>query len=243
MTNILIVDDEKVVRDLLKRLFLSDGTNMFTAESGAQALEIAKKNKIDIALIDIRMPGLDGLRTYQELSYIQPNLACIFITGYALEEAFFDKTKKPGMICLKKPFDDIRQLKELVNQVLKESDAAVPVLKETPKEKRAYVRLNITLEVNYKIKNEEGKFISTVSQNIAPGGIKILTQEKLPPGMLLDLVIKSNVDERRCRAEGRVIWSKEAEGRASHYFVGIKFTNINLSELARIIIDSDSADK
>lgn len=241
MTHILIIDDEKVIRDLLQRLFISDNTKVSVVESGIEALEIARQNKIDIALIDIRMPGLDGLRTYQELRLIQPDLACIFITGYALEEALLDKTKKPGMICLKKPFDDIRQLKEMVNQILEESN--IPsVLGHTPKEKRAFVRLNITLEVDYKIKGRKEKFISTLSRNVAPGGIKIITEEKLSPGTLVNLVIKSNANEKTCEAEGRVIWSMEAEEveeRTNHYFTGIKFTNINLSELARIIIDSD----
>jgi CheY-like chemotaxis protein len=237
MANIIIIDDEKVVRDLLKRLFISDDTNVFIAEDGLKALEIARNNPIDLALIDIRMPGLDGLRTYQELRNINPNLACIFITGYAVEEALFDKTRQPGMICLKKPFEDIRQLKEIVNKAL-EGISVPPIFPQATQERRAYVRLNMTLEVDYKIKDKQEQFAPSLSQDIAPGGIRIITRENLPVGTVLDLVIKSSGDKRVCDAQGKVVWSKKSEDKPGYYLTGIKFANVDLSKLAQIIINS-----
>ncbi len=239
MANILIVDDEKVVRDLLKRLFEGNNTTVFIAEDGLKALEIARDNPIDLALIDIRMPGLDGLRTYQELRNIRPDLVCIFITGYAVEEALFDKTKQPGMICLKKPFEDIRQLKEIVNKALEGASAPPPIFQQPTQERRAYVRLNMTLEVDYRIKNNEEQFVSSLSQDIAPGGIRIITGESLPPGTVLDLVIKSSRNKKTCDAQGRVIWNKKSEDKPGYYMTGIKFTNVDLSKLAQIIINSE----
>ena len=68
MPNILIADDEKEIVKLLRIYLESDGVNVYEANDGAQALDILAKNDIDLALVDIMMPKIDG---YQVIKHIR----------------------------------------------------------------------------------------------------------------------------------------------------------------------------
>ncbi len=235
MINILVVDDEKVVRDLLSRLFVRDSVNILLAENGLQALEIAKTNEIDLAIMDIRMPGIDGLRTYQELRSIKPNLPCIFMTGYAVEEALLLKTKKPETVCLKKPFDDIQEIKDLVQETLEKKKLDE---EKAMRDRRTYVRLSVTLDVSYRKVGDKGNFTPCLSKDIAPGGISLVVQEDIPIGTVLDLVIKATGSSEVCEANGAVVWAKKPEDHLSSLSIGVKFSNVDMSKLAKIVIAS-----
>ncbi len=98
---ILLVDDEeKFLNSIAKRLGLM-GFEPLKATSGMEALMIAKKNPIDLAIVDLKMPGMDGLVTISKLKEIHPNLRSVLLTGYGSEKvkqatesinsAFFEK--------------------------------------------------------------------------------------------------------------------------------------------------------
>ena len=67
MPNILIADDEKEIAKLLRIYLETDGVNVFEANDGAQALEILEKNNIDLALVDIMMPKIDGYQVIKAI--------------------------------------------------------------------------------------------------------------------------------------------------------------------------------
>ncbi len=67
MPNILIADDEKEIVRLLRIYLESDGVNVFEANDGAQALDILEKNDIDLALVDIMMPKIDGYTVIKKI--------------------------------------------------------------------------------------------------------------------------------------------------------------------------------
>lgn len=81
---ILIVDDERLARERLQDLLADagQGAELLQAENGLACLEIVKKNSVDIILLDIRMPGMDGLETAYHLAALQPPPAIIFTTAY-----------------------------------------------------------------------------------------------------------------------------------------------------------------
>jgi two-component system response regulator AlgR len=81
---ILIVDDEKLARDRLSRLLteLNNDSVIFEAENGLVALEQTEQHAPDIVLLDIRMPGMDGIETANRLAQIDTPPAIIFITAY-----------------------------------------------------------------------------------------------------------------------------------------------------------------
>lgn len=236
---VLVADDDKVIRDFFKRLLTTEEVLIFLAENGARAIEIAKQNDIDLAFVDIHMPDLDGIKTYQRLKEINPNLSCVFMTGYAVEETFLEMIKHQGIIFLKKPFGDIEQIKEIVKEVLQRTKQEMEVSPDKPEsiiDRRAYTRLEVTLDVSYKVKQKPQKsFIRSLSKDIAPGGIGLYVPEELMPGTILELVMKVPGYAEICEATGEVVWSKKGEAKPGYYMTGIKFLNVDLAKLTKLI--------
>jgi CheY-like chemotaxis protein len=234
---VLVVDDEKVVRDFLIRLLSYEGLEVKSADDGLKAVEAVQKEKFDLIFLDIKMPNMNGLETFSKLKKIDPDVSCVFMTGYALEAALLDKTKQPGVICLRKPFEDIKQIKEIANKVLQEARSTTKTQESHP-DRRAYVRLDSVLEVDYRVKQGQGPFTPSLSksQNIAPGGINFIVPEDIAPGAILELTIRIQGDDRACKAVGEVVWAKESQDKPGYYEIGIKFTKIDYAEFAAMII-------
>ncbi|HXI26214.1 MAG TPA: sigma-54 dependent transcriptional regulator [Pyrinomonadaceae bacterium] len=108
---ILIVDDEAVVRDSLADWFRDEGYEAETAESAKVALEKLANNSWDIFLLDIRMPGIDGLELQRKLKEAQPNATVIVMTAYASVESAVEAMKQGAYDYIIKPFnpDDLEQ--------------------------------------------------------------------------------------------------------------------------------------
>ena len=81
--SILIVDDEYSVRDSLHSWFRKDGFRVTAAENAAQALKIMQDDRFDVALLDIKMPGMDGMELQEHIHQIDPEVAVIMITAFA----------------------------------------------------------------------------------------------------------------------------------------------------------------
>ncbi len=228
---VLVVDDEKVVRDFLVRILNLQSIAAKSVEDGFAAIEAVKNEKFDLVFLDIRMPKMDGLKAYGELKKIDPGLQAIFMTGYALEGTLLDETKQMGVTCLKKPFQDIRQIKQTVENVLKEGEN-LKNAQNIAQNRRAYSRLAVFWEVDYKVKGAEKSYVRCLTKNISPGGMKILLKESLAFGTEIELIIKVQANNDICNAIGQVIWSKEVVNKQGYFYIGVKFIEIDLSELA-----------
>jgi two-component system response regulator AtoC len=77
---ILVVDDEPSVCKALRRLLVAKGYNVLEAHDGDQALEVYRRERPDVVLLDIRMPGMDGLETLRELKAIDQGANVIMVT-------------------------------------------------------------------------------------------------------------------------------------------------------------------
>jgi DNA-binding response OmpR family regulator len=84
---ILVVDDEKDIREVLRDFFEGEGFHVFEAGDGAAALTMARKEPFDAVLIDLKMPGLDGLEVLEEIRHILPDTAVLILTGYPSNES------------------------------------------------------------------------------------------------------------------------------------------------------------
>ena len=102
---ILIVDDEPSVRDSLSRWFKDDGYEVGTAEGANDALTRLAERKWDIALVDIRMRGTDGIELQRKIHEIDPELAVIMMTGYASVETAVAALKNGAYDYITKPLD------------------------------------------------------------------------------------------------------------------------------------------
>src|SRR5260221_399200 len=101
---ILVVDDEEIMREILETLLTREGYDVRVASSGAEGLEMARALPFDAAIVDIMMPGLDGIATLDELKRIDEDLAVVIVTAYASVESAISAMKAGAFDYVTKPF-------------------------------------------------------------------------------------------------------------------------------------------
>ncbi|HXU07692.1 MAG TPA: sigma-54 dependent transcriptional regulator, partial [Blastocatellia bacterium] len=104
-TRILIVDDETIVRESLGSWFREEGYEVDTALSAREALEKLTANNWDIFLLDIRMPGMDGIELQRKIKESHPDATIIIMTAYASVETAVEAMKQGAYDYIVKPFD------------------------------------------------------------------------------------------------------------------------------------------
>ena len=107
---LLIVDDETLTREgLLSSISWADfGINeIFQAGDGLDALEIAKREKPDIILCDVRMPRLDGIQMAERLEKVLPDVSVIFMSGYSDKEYLKAAIKLKAVRYVEKPLNPL----------------------------------------------------------------------------------------------------------------------------------------
>jgi DNA-binding NtrC family response regulator len=102
---ILVVDDEAIVRQSLAEWFRQDGHSVDAAESAREGLRLCGQGRYDVALVDIKMPGMDGLEMQTRLSAADPDLTIILMTAYASVESAVQAMKAGAYDYIVKPFD------------------------------------------------------------------------------------------------------------------------------------------
>jgi two-component system, response regulator, stage 0 sporulation protein F len=102
---VLIVDDQFGIRVLLKEVFEKDGYETYDASNGKLALELIEEKKPDLILLDMKIPGMDGLEILREIRNRDLNVNVIMMTAYG-ELEMINEAKKLGAIAhFAKPFD------------------------------------------------------------------------------------------------------------------------------------------
>ena len=102
--HILIVDDEELYRQLLTTRLGRGGHTLSEAADGDTALEIARNVTIDLALVDIKMPGMDGLQLLGRLKSIDPRMEVVILTGHANVDSAISAMKLGAFDYLSKPY-------------------------------------------------------------------------------------------------------------------------------------------
>ncbi|MEW6680667.1 MAG: response regulator [bacterium] len=117
MANILIVDDEKDLADLLKEIVETEGFKGDVAFDGNSALERLEKTKFDLALLDIRLPGMNGVELFLKIKEKAPDCKVIMMTGFAVEDLIEEAMALGAYTCVHKPFNP-RRIIEMIRKIL-----------------------------------------------------------------------------------------------------------------------------
>ena len=110
---LLIVDDEEGPR-LSLRVIFKDTYDLLMAEDGPTAIELAQKNAIDVAVLDIRMAGMSGIEVLERLRFVQPDIEAVMITAFETTDTIRQALRLRAADYINKPFD-IATIRNAVN--------------------------------------------------------------------------------------------------------------------------------
>ena len=105
MAKIMVVDDEMEICKVLQSFLQSRGYDAIYATSGEEALALAKEQRPDLVLLDIRMPGMDGVQLLRLLKEVDPEIKVIMVTGVMDEEVGKDLLRHGASDYITKPID------------------------------------------------------------------------------------------------------------------------------------------
>ena len=145
MYRILVLDDEKNLLKVIKMRLEANGYHVATALQAEGAVEIAKKEEIDLALVDLKLVGKNGIEVMEELHQISPEMPIIILTAYGTIKSAVEAMKRGAYSYLTKPFD-YRDLLLQIKNGLEKSRLSKEVL-----------RLRNMVEGRYGFRNVIGK--------------------------------------------------------------------------------------
>lgn len=188
---LLFVDDEANILASLKRLFRPFGYRIFTAESGAQGLEIMERETVDLVVSDMRMPEMSGAQFLEKVRARWPDTVRILLTGYAEIASTIDAINK-GQIYryISKPWNDndigLIIKHALQQKFLEREKQRLEAL--TLKQNEELKDLNATLEEKVKARTEEVRRAMATLE---------VVHEKLKKGFITSIRVFSNLIELR----------------------------------------------
>jgi DNA-binding NtrC family response regulator len=114
---ILVVDDEELQREMLGGFLQKEGFSVSLADSGESALKLCQDQSFEVALIDLKMPGMDGIELLSRLKEINPEIQVIVITAHGSIETAVEAMKKGAFHYVNKPVD-LEELKINIKKAL-----------------------------------------------------------------------------------------------------------------------------
>ena len=117
VVNLLVIDDEEIIRVLLTEILTEDGYQVTSAKDGIEGVELLKRNWYDLIISDMVMPGMNGVEVLQEAFKVDPEYAVIMITGYPSVETAVKLVNLGASDYITKPFN-VDLIKVTVAKVL-----------------------------------------------------------------------------------------------------------------------------
>jgi CheY-like chemotaxis protein len=100
---ILLIDDESEFREMMGKLLIRRGFDIVTVPDGTQGIKAAEQLGFEVAVVDVKMPGLDGIATLAQLKRIRPDLEVIILTGHLLKSTEQEGLRLGAFAYLTKP--------------------------------------------------------------------------------------------------------------------------------------------
>jgi len=230
---ILVVDDEAAMRDTMSDWLEEKGYNIVPARSGMEAIEKVKRESFNVAFVDMKMPGLDGIEVLEVIKRINPDIAVIIMTAYATIETAIVSMKKGAYDYLVKPFS------------LDEAELRVKKIVRYQELVAENIFLRQKLEDRYSLKNIIGKSqqmkdVFELVENIADSNSTVLIQGASGTGkeVIARLIhLKSLRRDKpfiaaNCAAIPRELLESELFGHEKGAFTGATYTKKGRFELA-----------
>lgn len=120
-TTLLIVDDERAIRNSISAYFEDFDYNVLTAENGLEALKIFQKNNVDLVISDLRMPVMDGLKLLEDIKDINPNIPLIVVSGNTDIQQVVQSLNNGAWDYILKPIENFEILHKTVERALEKS--------------------------------------------------------------------------------------------------------------------------
>ena len=131
---VMVVDDDPLICETIKDVLNEKDFRVSVAHSGKEAIRFAEENNLDIVLIDVKMPVLNGLETYREVKKANKGITAVMMTGYRQDTAELvkDAVKSSAYTCLYKPFqmDDLLAVLDAIIEQKKEGKLIKPGMED-----------------------------------------------------------------------------------------------------------------
>jgi DNA-binding NtrC family response regulator len=114
---ILVVDDDEASRTLMSKILAFQGFQVDIADGGSDALTLAEEHPYQLAILDYRMPDMNGVELFEKLRQLQPEIVGIFLTGYPTVDTVYPAISSGVERVLAKPVD-VDELLDLVKELL-----------------------------------------------------------------------------------------------------------------------------
>ncbi len=165
MTQVLIIDDERPIRNSLREILEYEKLKISEATNAEEALDILEKKKFDLVLCDIKMPGMDGIELLSKINENTPELPVIMISGHGNVETAVDALKKGAYDFIEKPIDLNRLLVTVRNALDRAS-----LVQET---KTLRKKLPRTKESPIVGKSPEIQYVTDMIEKVAPTDARV----------------------------------------------------------------------
>ena len=114
---VLVVDDEQVMREILEALLRQAGYSVRLAETGEQGIRIVDREPVDLAVVDVMLPDISGLKVLERIRQIDPELSVVMLTAFASVETAVAAIKCGAFDYVTKPFKNDEVLNLIANGI------------------------------------------------------------------------------------------------------------------------------
>lgn len=206
--NILVIDDDQVLLDLFGKVLRKLGFEVVLTNNGKDAVGLVRKKSPDVVLLDIKMPGMDGITALREIKAQDSDIEVIIMTGFASLDSAVEALKYGAFDYIKKPFDRLDQVVDAISRAWERRRPRVEGRnKEASLERRIYelkVLYNLSRMVGYcsDAKEMMAELLNSLSRIIQYDlAISLWTERTEPKELLLQVVTPSSsnfIEEAQC---------------------------------------------